>query len=83
MRTIKPMYPSREAFEDAQRAAIESRGLTPIRAQYDNRGDCFTCHESGRCPGWHTPDEEQAAKEKARAWMAAHVVPMQLPQGGI
>ncbi len=67
-------YPSRAAFQEAHRAALVAAGERAIPAQYDNRGDCFTCGECGRCPGYHTEAEERASSERARSWMDRNAV---------
>lgn len=36
---------------------IIQTGNIPIKAQFDENGDCLFCGEAGRCPGWHTREE--------------------------
>lgn len=49
------------AFRSAVRRELEAAGLMAYRAIYDNAGNCRVCGESGRCPGWHTTTEIDAA----------------------
>lgn len=39
------------------RKTIIRAGYTPVAATYDQAGNCLTCGECGRCPGWHTTEE--------------------------
>jgi hypothetical protein len=48
---------SRADFELQSKQRIIKAGLLPIRADYDSTGNCTTCGESGRCPGWHAIGE--------------------------
>lgn len=75
-------YKSREAYQEAKRLELVARGERAIAAQYDNRGDCFTCGECGRCPGYHSEAEERASAEKARGWMLTRTQAMSLPHYG-
>jgi predicted aldo/keto reductase-like oxidoreductase len=52
-------YSSRVAYERAQYRAIKKTGTPPVKAQYDEAGNCVICGECGRCPGWHTPQEAE------------------------
>ncbi len=45
---------SRKNFMAHQKQIIIRDGKMPIKATYDNGGDCVFCGEAGRCPGWHT-----------------------------
>jgi transcription elongation factor Elf1 len=36
---------------------INRAGLKPIKAQWDEAGNCVYCGEAGRCPGWHAQNE--------------------------
>jgi len=48
---------SRDEFHRRVHRAIREAGHKPVRAEYDQAGNCITCGEAGRCPGWHTADE--------------------------
>jgi hypothetical protein len=39
------------------RRALILAGEKPIKAFYDEAGNCEICGEAGRCPGWHTPED--------------------------
>ena len=34
-------------------------GKKPVKAVYDEAGNCTTCGEAGRCPGWHAEGEHR------------------------
>ncbi len=70
---------TRQQFAEAVRKLLVKSGERAIKANYDSAGNCFTCGEAGRCPGYHTESEERAAADRARARMAASVPPMELP----
>ena len=53
MKLIVPKYPNRAACYKANRLEILANGLKPVRAECDAQGNCTTCGEAGRCPGWH------------------------------
>lgn len=48
---------TRRAYRNFVRSAYQRLGLNPFRAEYDEAGNCKTCGESGRCPGWHFDGE--------------------------
>ena len=50
---LHPPYTVRNGYNQAVRRAFLKAGYTPIRAQYNPAGDCLTCGECGRCPGYH------------------------------
>ncbi len=39
------------------RRGLIAYGKTPMKAKYDEAGNCTTCGEGGRCPGWHYAGE--------------------------
>lgn len=43
----------RESYERGQRALIIAGGFEAIPASFDEAGNCKTCGECGRCPGYH------------------------------
>lgn len=51
-------FSSRRAFEDYVKREIKRAGEIPAKAQYDSAGNCTTCGEAGRCPGYHTQDDK-------------------------
>lgn len=46
-------YPSRSTYVTAIKRTYERLQLPCHKAEYDPQGDCTTCGEAGRCPGWH------------------------------
>ena len=46
-------YPSRSAYVTTIKRTYERLQLPCRKAEYDPQGDCTTCGEAGRCPGWH------------------------------
>lgn len=50
-------FASRAAFLTRNRKALERAGYVAYRSVRDDSGDCYTCGEAGRCPGWHTGEE--------------------------
>lgn len=48
---------TRKEWEADVRRRIVATGLEPIKAEYDTAGNCRTCGEAGRCPGYHTQGE--------------------------
>ena len=44
---------TKSAYEQAERRRLIKAGYVPIRAKYDTAGNCLTCGECGRCPGYH------------------------------
>lgn len=46
-------YPSRSTYHTAIKRTYERLQLPHHKADYDPQGDCTTCGEAGRCPGWH------------------------------
>jgi len=55
------IYKTQDEYKRAQRDRIRKSGETPIKAFYDEGGNCKICGECGRCPGWHTPEESSRA----------------------
>jgi hypothetical protein len=51
------LFPSRAAYYARNYRALRRIGLDPIRATWDEAGNCTVCGEAGRCPGWHTPEK--------------------------
>lgn len=47
---------TRKQFEAEARRALVRAGLVPVRAIEDASGNCTTCGEAGRCPGWHAQE---------------------------
>ena len=65
MKLIVPKYPNRAACYKANRLEILANGLQPVRAKCDEQGNCTTCGEAGRCPGWHPANEtNETASER-------------------
>jgi len=55
-------FASRALYERAvMRHVVRRVGEMPLRATYDAAGNCLTCGEAGRCPGWHLPEEISVA----------------------
>ena len=52
------LFPSRAAHLAAVKRALLRAGLPPKRATYDAAGNCTTCGEAGRCPGYHPEERE-------------------------
>lgn len=46
-------YPSRSTFVTAIKRTYERLQLPYHQAEYGPQGNCTTCEEAGRCPGWH------------------------------
>jgi len=46
-------YPSKAMYVLAIKQTYERLQLPHHKADYDPQGDCTTCGEAGRCPGWH------------------------------
>jgi hypothetical protein len=42
-----------EAYVRSVKRDLLRRGLKPIKAVFDNAGNCIACGEAGRCPGFH------------------------------
>lgn len=55
--TMRPLYVNHAAYKRAMKRVLVKQGVTPIKARYDQAGNCTTCGEAGRCPGWHTTEE--------------------------
>ena len=55
--TIAPAYKTRTQYNAKVRRSLIGSGKTPIKATYDDDGNCMVCGEAGRCPGWHTASE--------------------------
>jgi len=51
-------FPSMEAYYQRNYRVLRQAGIKPIRARLDTAGNCTICGEAGRCPGWHTPEEQ-------------------------
>ena len=51
------LWPSRKAHAAAVRRALSVAGLRPRKVTYDAGGNCLTCGEAGRCPGYHATAE--------------------------
>jgi hypothetical protein len=49
------MMTTQAKYYESQRMALVSAGVQPIKAEFDCAGNCTTCGEAGRCPGWHAP----------------------------
>ena len=49
-------------FTQQVRRTFLKAGYRPFKAVYDKAGNCVSCGESGRCPGWHIKEGE------LRAW---------------
>lgn len=47
------LWPSPRAHAESARRAILGAGLIPVRATYDDGGNCTVCGEAGRCVGYH------------------------------
>ena len=60
-------YQSEQSYFRAVKKRILAMGLKPVRAKYDEFGDCLMCGESGRCPGYHP-----SVESKHKAGDAAH-----------
>jgi hypothetical protein len=56
-----------QCYAKVKRELIKA-GKYPVKAISDYAGNCLICGEAGRCPGWHTITETQAALE--RGWIA-------------
>lgn len=63
------MNDSFEAFSQSVYDELVAKGVTPIQAFYDEGMNCLICGESGRCPGWHTPEELEASRPDALAYL--------------
>lgn len=49
---------TRAAYIELARRSILADGGRPRRAIYDVAGNCTTCGEAGRCPGYHAEPTE-------------------------
>jgi len=56
-----------DQFEERERRAIIARGQKPIPATFDAAGNCTTCGEAGRCPGYHAADPDPIPLRHANA----------------
>jgi len=56
-----------DQFEERERRAIIASGRRAIRATYDDAGNCTTCGEAGRCPGYHAAEPERIPLRHANA----------------
>jgi hypothetical protein len=65
--TATRTFPSRAAFERHVYRVLKQSGQVPIRAKYDDAGNCTVCGEAGRCPGWHTISEVNATERRRMA----------------
>ena len=63
------MSDSFETYSQKIHDELIAQGITPIKAIYDEGMNCLICGESGRCPGWHTPDELEASRPDALAYL--------------
>ncbi len=50
-------FSGHSAFAAAVRRELKRAGEVPVRADIDEAGNCTTCGECGRCPGWHAESE--------------------------
>ena len=41
-------------YKSKVKRQLIAQGFSPLKAIYDAGGNCTTCGEAGRCPGWHT-----------------------------
>ncbi|MCU0601603.1 MAG: hypothetical protein MUC33_02920 [Desulfobacterales bacterium] len=57
---------SRDEFQRRVHRAIREAGHKPVRAQYNQAGNCTICGEAGRCPGWHLSTETEHAAATCR-----------------
>lgn len=55
---------TRQQYFARNRREILKRGLVPVKARWDENGDCLICGEAGRCPGWHTQEELRKSVER-------------------
>ncbi len=56
-----------DQFEERERQAIVRSGRRAIRATFDDAGNCTTCGEAGRCPGYHAADPDRIPLRNANA----------------
>lgn len=63
---------TQKQYQDAIRRMILKAGKIAFKAIEDGEGNCLTCGESGRCPGWHTNEgiEYQPIPEETNATKA-------------
>ena len=59
-------FPCQKQYTDTISAALRRRGIPHAPAQYDGKGVCLTCGDSGRCPGVHTFEEIQEAARRQK-----------------
>ena len=50
---------TQRAYYATVKKAIILAGGTPIKAFYDDEGNCIYCGEAGNCPGWHPAIKEE------------------------
>lgn len=74
-------YPSRSAYTSAIKRTYDRLQIPCIAAQNDVHGDCTTCGEAGRCPGWHIGPlrNEQWPPSETRQRYARHMATYDLP----
>ena len=48
----------KQYYAKTKREILRS-GETPVKAIWDEAGNCMVCGEAGRCPGWHTIEEDR------------------------
>jgi len=58
----KRTFNTQAAYKRHVKNAYIDLGYKPLKAKYDNAGNCILCGESGRCPGWHLPFENSPLK---------------------
>jgi hypothetical protein len=75
------LFPSQEAYIARNYHALKRKGYAPIKASYDDGGNCLICGEAGRCPGWHIPEEASLSDEFTTRQMPN--TPIRKPSKGI
>ncbi len=61
-------FPTQALYTKAISDYLREHGIPHAPAKYDDKGNCLTCGECGRCPGVHTFEEIQQAARKAAAF---------------
>jgi hypothetical protein len=52
-----PPFEGRAPFYRWVKQILVEAGYEPVKAVFDEAGNCTVCGECGRCPGWHLKEE--------------------------